>query len=1158
MFEFISSANKKTIQVQIDYFERALKESQSQDAYYPERSVFPGESAGETVRRPSEESIGKAREWIALQRKDYPDSKEILDLCKRWEELFDAYQKKMKTERAAIQAQGAEARAQMKAGTGKVSPNGVRNFDGGEGRYGYRLDTGFPKKGAPAAKAETVVVGEGGSVATQSGGKPEASKPSETVIAQASAELSGDFPSQFNESHVAQFKSKIDGIIAKLAPLATEEGSKEVKNLAELRAISAALDAVIKNPDVAAVTKLQEAILAILKDAKFTKGRNDGKPDGLFGPITMENLEKAVDFAKESAEAQTVPGNAPANAPTASGKTESGSFRLKDGTPVKLKDGTPIVGIRFEQGKVWVIGKNGQRVELNAVEGAAGSLKTVEAMTENARKLEALADDGFVLLSALADHAVANKWKAAPEFMKSVTNFSKFLNTLDVSNYATAKAAIVAHVHGVLAEGDLKKEFQEVFVVDDNDAERRKKVYDYVRGSFWPNRRNAGFDGASDSLAKKLAAKELARMDASPADVSKFVTGLVDTELRNKSSAEIAKLVLNSKGQTGFVGFLANTFKTEKSLASFIEDVRESNAELEKAYESKEAKKIFESMTKPDGKPLTQEEIASVKVASRKAKLTEMASAKALAGYAKANPGQRKESFDLDTFADIEGAGTFDMSDRTRKYVRNELWKDLAIEAAAIAAGAFTAGLGTAAVNAAAAARWGNRVHEMMGVRLAAGTIGAGAGFEAGHGGIRSLAATARNDWTPTSAYSWESLLQSMAFGGAFSVAGEILRKSGIVFDASKKIGEQKAVLAAIVGADVTAALGVSYGISAWTGEKWTVEEALQAALMAAAFRGAMTGAQKMQFRAVRNPETGAPTLVPETASAESAAIANADRKVAADAIRWARKEIANLRERIKWNSELLKNPQIDDAAKKRLENEIFHYENEIARLTRQIDVNVAYAPKKVRFDITEDGFGRFANDLVGRLRKVGNKVEAEGYSIVRKAEGYEVTINGKTLRVDTPDMVVKEIMEKVSQPHARAEFLSKFASEALKKRFDALHRKELGDDFRLTSENGVFGFEKKAGNGWEKVSAENVPEKIRAKAGEAVFGSEAVSRAKGALTKLAEKPEKLATADEKNWFVKKFGEKNWIAAMQKFEAKLAGKGEGGHDAHGHGGGGRH
>lgn len=401
-----------------------------------------------------------------------------------------------------------------------------------------------------------------------------------------------------------------------------------------------------------------------------------------------------------------------------------------------------------------------------------------------------------------------------------------------------------------------------------------------------------------------------------------------------------------------------------------------------------------------------------------------------------------------------------------------------------------------------------------------------------------------------------------MAFGGAFSVAGEILRKSGIVFDVSKKFGEQKAVLAMVAGADVTAALGVSYGISAWTGEKWTVQEALQAALMAAAFRGAMIGAEKMKFRAVRDPETGAPTLVPEVPVVE--ANANSHRKAAADTIRTARQEIKGLRDRIKWNSELLKNPQIDAAAKKKLENEIFRCENEITRLQRLIDANVAYAPKKVPGEfvpevapnLTDAGFKRFANDLVSRLQKVGDKVEADGYSIVRKADGYEVKMGGKTLHVDTPDMVVKEVMEKVSQPHARAEFLTKFASDALKQRFDALHRKELGDGFRLTSENGVFGFEKKVGNGWEKVSGRDVPETVRTKAGETIFGSEAVGRAEGALAKIVENPEQLAAPAEKSWFVKKFGEESWLAAMKKFEAKVAGRGEGGHDPH-HPSGGR-
>lgn len=720
MFEFLSSANKSTVQSQIEYFERALKESKSRDAYYPERQIFSDDSrSNDAIRRPSEESIGKAREWIAIQRKDYPDSKEILDLCKRWEELFDAYQKKMRSERAAIQAQGAEARAKMKTGNGKVSSGGVPNHDGGEGRYGYRVDTGWGKKGASVPKAET------GTSAVASGTglvAPADATRAETVIVPP-AERSPDFVSAFNESHMAEYASELDEVASSLASVPAADAAGAPENASALRALSSALEAVRKNPTEANVMALQNAIKEILKNAQFTQGRNEGRPDGLFGPITMANLKQAAGLSSV-AKPSEAGASAPASAPSAKAGSDTGAFRMKDGTPMKLKDGTPVVGVRFEQGKVWVIGKNGQRVEMAAFEGSKGSLRAPEALNENARKLESLADDAFVLISALADHAVANKWKSAPDFMKATPNFEKFLRNLDVSSYPQAKAAIVAHVHGILGEGDLKDEFREVFNAQDNDVERRRKVYDYVRGSFWPNRRNAGFDGASESLSKKLAAKELSRLDATPAQIAKFVEELVDTDFRNKPSSEIAKIIMSAKGRASFPGFLASTFKTEKAVASFVDDVREANEELEKAYESKEAKKIFDSMTKSDGKPLTQQEIATHKVESRKAKLAEMASVKALSAYARANPAQRRENFDLDTFADIEGAATFDMSDRTKKYVRNELWKDLAIEAAAIGVGAVTAGWGAVTVNALAAARWGNRVHEMMAVRVAAGTIG--------------------------------------------------------------------------------------------------------------------------------------------------------------------------------------------------------------------------------------------------------------------------------------------------------------------------------------------------------------------------------------------------------------------------------------------------
>ena len=358
---------------------------------------------------------------------------------------------------------------------------------------------------------------------------------------------------------------------------------------------------------------------------------------------------------------------------------------MRDGNPVKMKDGTPVVGMRFEKGAVMVIGKNGQRVELSAFVGSESSMKAMEALTENAKKLESVVDDALVMLSAVAEHAVSNKWKSAPEYMKRARDFEEFITTIDPSDYGKAKMRIVAFVHETFAAGgDLRKEFEEVFVASDNDADRRKKVYEYVRGSFWPTRRHAGFDGASDSLSKKLSANELARLNVSPDSVAKFVTELVDTKLRNKKPSEVAKEIFSTKDKSGIRPFLVQVFKTESALASFIEDVRDSNEELEKAYASKEAKKAYESVVKKNGEPLTQEEIASLMTASRKAKLGELISARSLVAYVRANPTAKNGNFDLETFADIEGATAFDMSDRTKKYCRNELWKDIAIEVAAI------------------------------------------------------------------------------------------------------------------------------------------------------------------------------------------------------------------------------------------------------------------------------------------------------------------------------------------------------------------------------------------------------------------------------------------------------------------------------------------
>lgn len=524
MFEFLSSANKSTVQSQVEYFDRALKESKSQDAYYPERQIFADDSrSNDAIRRPSDESIGKVREWIALQRKEYPDSKEILDLCKRWEELFDAYQKKMKAERAAIQAQGAEARAQMKPGARKTSPNGVKNFDGGEGRYGYRLDTGFPKKGAPATKAETVVVGSSGA-ASGPDAQVVAAKPSETVVAQASAELSKDFPRQFNESHLGELKARIDKVIAKLAPLATEEGSKDVKNLEELRAISAALDAVIKNPDVAAVTKLQEAILAVIKDAKFTNGRNEGKPDGLFGPITMGNLEKAVGFAKDATEAQAVPaGSAPANAPDVSSASVPAKQDKKPQPVYETKDSG---GIRREfafskGGKLHIVGKDGNAELVSVSVFPQELLQQLEKMDAVGSKFA----DLFFLLSAYqAKYPEANFGARAAEIQST-------LEKSDPTNVAGLEKILERYVANFTTDKPNLKKIKEVFAAT-SDGDRKARLFSFVRNEL----------GQYDMVAAAVADRAMEAHDIGPEQMV-AITALVKQypESPEKAAAEFKK-----------------------------------------------------------------------------------------------------------------------------------------------------------------------------------------------------------------------------------------------------------------------------------------------------------------------------------------------------------------------------------------------------------------------------------------------------------------------------------------------------------------------------------------------------------------------------------------------------------------------------------------
>lgn len=206
MFEFLSSANKYTIETQIDYFERAIRDSKSSDAYYPESGSPLSEPASpNALRRPSDEWIAKSKEWIALQRKDYSDSKEILALCDRWEKLFEEYRKKMEAERAKIQSDAAAAQKGMRQEASGASSK-------------------------PAG--------------------PDFVKPGSEKPAKASADAAEKLPDvlEFNRKHLALFESRIERAKAALKALGTPNGNDEAK-IAEMRELSSLLDAVVSHPD---------------------------------------------------------------------------------------------------------------------------------------------------------------------------------------------------------------------------------------------------------------------------------------------------------------------------------------------------------------------------------------------------------------------------------------------------------------------------------------------------------------------------------------------------------------------------------------------------------------------------------------------------------------------------------------------------------------------------------------------------------------------------------------------------------------------------------------------------------------------------------------------------------------------------------------------
>lgn len=420
MFESFSSANKYTIETQIDYFERALKESgKTSDTYYADRSqALPGsqETGNSAISRPSEESISKAKEWIALQRKDYADSAEILALCNRWEALFAKYREKMEAERSSIQARARD--------------------DVNAARKAWNNPDAVPTQ--PSASTKT------------------SKKRAESTDAPA-------FERDFNAKHLKAFESRIAKVSETLARLDTPDGARGVSKVSELRAVASALEAVRNNGDTVQVSVLQKAIRDVLPEAKFTQSKNQGEPDGLFGDITMGHLEKLAGIS------------APASAPAAA----EGDAAAPSKKPVSNPSATPESGeassmgreFAFSKGgKFYLLGKNGApelvRVETFPKE-LVGHLEKMESV---GRKFE----DLFFLLSAYAAKYPDGKFEARSK------EIAEALAKIDPSDVAATEKLLSHYVDIVTTDPENAKKVKEIFSAS-SDKERKAKLFAFVR-----------------------------------------------------------------------------------------------------------------------------------------------------------------------------------------------------------------------------------------------------------------------------------------------------------------------------------------------------------------------------------------------------------------------------------------------------------------------------------------------------------------------------------------------------------------------------------------------------------------------------------------------------------------------------------------------------
>ncbi len=256
---------------------------------------------------------------------------------------------------------------------------------------------------------------------------------------------------------------------------------------------------------------------------------------------------------------------------------------------------------------------------------------------------------------------------------------------------------------------------------------------------------------------------------------------------------------------------------------------------------------------------------------------------------------------------------------------------------------------------------------------------------------------------------------------------------------------------------------------------------------MAAAFRGAMVGAEKFRFRAVRDPETGAPSVVSEplafTATEVRQELNRAIRERSQAASSGAPRDvIASYDARIAELSASVRPIGSVTSARPSAQPRSASAENAPRTATPP-------AASEVVRTVSDENFERFAYSVASRLKKPGDQFVMGETVIAKTPTGYSLKTENVTVVFDSPAAVAKGLSERLASPGSRFEFLSKFASDRLSGRLRSLDKAEIsGSEFRMTFENGAVAFEKRAGNGWQKVTPETVPENVSARAAEMVF----------------------------------------------------------------------